>query len=58
MGGIHTSYIDEKGKVWTNIGNGISFTNFDGSPIEEVPEYLKDIIIETLTGENFDNNSR
>ena len=26
------SYVDEDGKVWTNLGSGISITNFDGSP--------------------------
>ena len=25
------SFIDEDGKVWTNLGDGISITNFDGS---------------------------
>lgn len=26
------SFIDEDGKVWTNLGDGVSITNFDGSP--------------------------
>ncbi|HEY0057018.1 MAG TPA: hypothetical protein VGB63_16835 [Pedobacter sp.] len=50
------SYIDKKGQTWTEIGNGISLTNYDGSPISDLPDYLKNVIIFTLST-NEDNGN-
>ncbi|MBC8052176.1 MAG: hypothetical protein H7Y13_03860 [Sphingobacteriaceae bacterium] len=48
MEGNHTSYIDENGKVWTNIGEGVAITNFDGSPIQDVDSEFLNLIIDRV----------
>jgi hypothetical protein len=46
------SYIDKEGKVWTNLGHGISITNYDGSPF--IPIDWDNLGRDSKRGENLE----
>jgi hypothetical protein len=52
----NSTYVDKEGQVWTNIGEGISLTNFDGSIMTDIPKFLSDIVIKTINESSDDTD--